>query len=245
MVTHLNTLAQFLARRDIGDLADVKADVLVLLGNALPGTARVAAGAWHAGVAPAILVSGGVGHSTSLLWEAVRNHPEFGTIPVAGRPEADIFRDILAGYLGVDRSAILIENESTNCGANAWASKLILNPLDPAKVVLIQDPTMQRRTHASFERTYRGESAPEFISFSPFVPQVSDCALIENFPDGLWTFERFVDLILGEVPRLTDDEHGYGPKGKDYVEHVEIPDDVLESYKILTLQFAAKRAQDR
>jgi len=239
----LNTLARFLARRDVESLTNVQADVLLLLGNALPGTARIVADAWHAGVAPIILISGGVGHSTPLLWDAVRCHSQFGDVAVDDRPEADIFRDILADHLGVDSAAILVENESTNCGANAWASKAVLGPLSPGKLILIQDPTMQRRTHASFQRAYRGETATEFISFSPFVPQALTETLIENFSDGIWTFERFVDLVLGEIPRLSDDPNGYGPSGKDFIEHVEIPEDVLEAYKTLVRQFQASRAQ--
>jgi hypothetical protein len=42
--------------------------------------------------------------------------------------------------------------------------------------------------------------------------------------------DRFLDLILGEIPRLKDDELGYGPKGKGFISSVEIPSDVLKAY---------------
>jgi hypothetical protein len=42
--------------------------------------------------------------------------------------------------------------------------------------------------------------------------------------------ERFLALILGEIRRLRDDEYGYGPKGRDFLPHVEIPESVIESY---------------
>jgi hypothetical protein len=45
--------------------------------------------------------------------------------------------------------------------------------------------------------------------------------------------ERFLSLLLGEIPRLRDDENGYGPNGKRFIGHVEIPDDVLAAYERL------------
>ena len=38
---------------------------------------------------------------------------------------------------------------------------------------------------------------------------------------------------MGEIPRLTDDENGYGPKGKGYIAHVDIPDNVEKAFLIL------------
>lgn len=29
---------------------------------------------------------------------------------------------------------------------------------------------------------------------------------------GMWKMERYINLLMGEIPRLTDDENGYGPK---------------------------------
>jgi hypothetical protein len=40
---------------------------------------------------------------------------------------------------------------------------------------------------------------------------------------GVWGVERFISLLLGEVVRLRDDPNGYGPKGKNFIDHVEIP----------------------
>ena len=31
---------------------------------------------------------------------------------------------------------------------------------------------------------------------------------------------------MGEVPRLRDDEHGYGPLGRGFIAHVDVPDEV-------------------
>ena len=37
-------------------------------------------------------------------------------------------------------------------------------------------------------------------------------------------------LLMGEIPRLSDDENGYGPKGKDYIAHVDIPEKVEQAF---------------
>lgn len=42
----------------------------------------------------------------------------------------------------------------------------------------------------------------------------------------LWDDQRFYDLLMGEIPRLRDDGNGYGPKGRGFIAHVDIPDDV-------------------
>lgn len=35
-----------------------------------------------------------------------------------------------------------------------------------------------------------------------------------NEQQGVWSVERYISLLLGEVPRLRDDANGYGPQGK-------------------------------
>jgi hypothetical protein len=97
---------------------------------------------------------------------------------------------------------------------------------------------MQCRTHASFERAWRGKADVEFISFAPFVPQAAASSQgdWELMPEA-WSRTRFMSLILGEIPRLIDAPTGYGPKGKDYIEHVEIPPAVLEAHTRLDQAF--------
>lgn len=75
--------------------------------------------------------------------------------------------------------------------------------------LLVQDPTMARPTHATFTRAWRHRPAT-LISFAPFVPSIADTA--PGSPT--WTWPRFVSLLIGELSRLTDDEHGYGPAGR-------------------------------
>lgn len=50
---------------------------------------------------------------------------------------------------------------------------------------------------------------------------------------GLWSLERFIDLLMGEVKRLRDDEAGYGPRGKGYFAHVALPEAVEAAWQRL------------
>ncbi|CUH97822.1 hypothetical protein P22_3968 [Propionispora sp. 2/2-37] len=49
----------------------------------------------------------------------------------------------------------------------------------------------------------------------------------------MWSKERFYELLMGEIWRLRDDEKGYGPQGKNYFGHVDIPYQVEFSYELL------------
>ena len=76
---------------------------------------------------------------------------------------------------------------------------------------------MQLRSHASFLKECNEKTL--IISYSPFIPQLKvleNCYEYINYGiNGLWTKDRFIDLIMGEIPRLRDDENGYGPREKD------------------------------
>ena len=46
--------------------------------------------------------------------------------------------------------------------------------------------------------------------------------------------EGALDLAgQGEVPRLRDDEQGYGPRGRGFIAHVDVPDDVEAAHASL------------
>ena len=38
---------------------------------------------------------------------------------------------------------------------------------------------------------------------------------------------------MGEIPRLTDDADGYGPRGKNFIAHVDIPTEVRAAHAAL------------
>jgi hypothetical protein len=225
----LSVLAGFLARRDEpAPTPDHPADVLVLCGSAVLQSLTVAAAALHAGAVTRILVTGGVGHSTADLREAVAAHPAYRDTLTAGRTEAAVLAEILRRHLDIPADLLLVESEATNCGRNAELSlRLIAARRVPvSSIVVVQDPTMQRRTHAAFER-WRGPGGPELRSHAPFVPVVSAYGAGETADRAVWTLDRFRDLVLGEISRLSDDDHGYGPRGAGFIVHVDLPDDVV------------------
>ncbi len=223
----LAVIGAYLARRDAGAL-DRPADVLVLCGSAVLRSLTVAAEALSSGAVGRILVTGGIGHSTPYLREAVAAHPAYRGSETAGRTEAAVIAEILVRHLGVPGDLVTTEEQATNCGQNAeFSLRTLAAEREPTRsVVVVQDPTMQRRTHAAFER-WRGAGGPELRSHAPFVPVVGAHGAGERADRPVWTLDRFRDLVLGEVGRLTDDEHGYGPRGAGFIGHVDLPDDVV------------------
>ena len=61
----------------------------------------------------------------------------------------------------------------------------------------------------------------------------SDLKLTNTDIDGIWDEERYLELIMGEIPRLTDDVNGYGPCGKNFIAHVNVPKEIEEHYNML------------
>ncbi|MEV6269487.1 YdcF family protein [Kribbella sp. NPDC051936] len=224
-------IARWLARRDP---IDRPVDRVVLMGSAVVESVEVAAEAHRAHSAP-ILVSGGIGHSTQFLDEAVRRR---GLGLATGRPESHVFRELLLRY-GVPDDQIVVEDRSTNCGENAAFTRALIS--HPQTLLLIQDPTMQRRTHACFERSFADLPGSTMISHAPVIPWIGpDHVGAAPAAPEIWSRERFRALLLGEIHRLSPDV--YGPRGRNFINHVDIPDEVLAAYNRLV---AAYPASDR
>ncbi|MBM6593986.1 YdcF family protein [Microvirga pudoricolor] len=240
-VAAVNTLAGYLAL-DTFESASLEvrpADCVVLAGNSVLQTAEGAFRLVRSGQAQRVLISGGIGHSTQGLWREVVAHPAYRAIAAEGRPEAHVLADLARDVFGLATDLILLDDASTNCGENALFSRRILEasgtPMD--RIVVVQDTTMQRRTDATFRHVWRDGPATTFMSWPTFTPQVcvADGALAFTSRDiaGLWPMERFLSLILGEIPRLRDDPSGYGPKGRGFIGHVEIPPEVEAAHALL------------
>ncbi|KAK2758576.1 DUF218 domain protein [Colletotrichum kahawae] len=224
-----------------------------------------------------LVLCGGIGHSTPFLYDAVARHPIYNVIAeeVQGKPEARVLQLIAERWFGIqaleagseaamvlpndrDKCLVVVEDRSTNCGANASESKKVLDACgitSPRSIIVVQDPTMSKRTVATFEKTYaiNSEGAPHITSWPTFTPKVhvksgvaeegnhDPLALLQYFgrqrrgitSDGLWDMRRFVDLLMGEVPRLRDDANGYGPNGKGFLVHVDIPEEVESAWTYL------------
>jgi hypothetical protein len=50
---------------------------------------------------------------------------------------------------------------------------------------------------------------------------------------GMWDIDRYMNLLMGEIPRLSDNADGYGPRGRDFIAHVDIPQKIFEAFNEL------------
>lgn len=234
-----NTLGQWLAQNDFASKPDpVRADAVILAGNAVIPVIDAAFDIASRHHVP-LIISGGIGHSTTFLYHAVACHPEYNQIQTTGKTEAAILAEIAQRFWSIPSGNITVEDQSTNCGENArfTLDMVCTRGMNLTTALVMQDPTMQRRTLATFARISQGcESAPHWLSYPGFIPELintSDGLTFLPPADGLWPVARYLSLILGEVPRLRDDAQGYGPNGRDFLVHVPFPDNVKNACQIL------------
>lgn len=231
----VNTVGTWLAQ---DDRHHQPVDAVILAGNAVIPAIEAACQIAAEQAVP-LLISGGIGHSTPFLYAAVAQHPRYNALPTTGRAEAAILADIARQFWAIPADKIWIEDRSTNCGENARFSWAMLrhHGLNAGRVLVVQDPTMQRRTMATFARECRDEAvSPEWISHpgvTPVLQNSEDGLAFTGDNEGLWTVERYLTLVLGELPRLRDDANGYGPAGRDFIAHVTFPEEVDAALHIL------------
>ncbi|HKF47627.1 MAG TPA: ElyC/SanA/YdcF family protein [Terracidiphilus sp.] len=243
----LNSISAWLAfdnlgSGDIGGQAIESTDVIVWFGNQVVATIAEACRLCAASRAPLIL-SGGRGHSTAQLLDNLRNS-EFASLAgdgsiTATMGEAEMAAVVAVRAFSIPPGRLILERESKNCGENARFCQWLLadGGFVGETVILIQDPTMQRRSFLTWMRqaSQARRVGARLYSHVTFVPQVEPGPddlprLVESQRHGTWPIERYIGLLLGEIDRLRDDENGYGPNGRDYFDHVEFPMDVWESY---------------
>ncbi|KAL4901437.1 hypothetical protein BDW74DRAFT_187674 [Aspergillus multicolor] len=212
-----------------------------------------------------LILCGGIGHSTQSLYDAVAQHPRFSVLSddIAGLPEARVLEKILDSFFDRDvitdhgrGCKILVEDQSTNCGQNAAFTRRVLENagVQPRTCMVIQDPTMMLRTKVSFEKVYEDViSPPEFVSCPVFVPKMemsekeggavlyADCGPGLESETALWPLDRYLSLIMGEIPRLRDDEEGYGPRGRGFIPHVDVPVEVEDAWVRLRADFETRK----
>jgi len=254
VLVDVKSISEFVAHRSLSSLDAVKGlNAVVVCGSAVLQTVDCAVEAFKQGVAPLILFTGGVGHSTDLLYDAIRLLPkaQSSQVNLEGKPtEAEVLRDY-ALTLGAPAGALLIETASRNTGENAALSRVTLEASgipQPHSLLIIQDPTMQVRALATFQKVYQDVPSVILHSWSPFLPTISydpPSVVGEALPTGsyllrlsvrpqAWTTERFLGMLLGEIPRLKDAPGGYGPKGTGYIAHVDVPDAIIEAHERLS-----------
>lgn len=156
------------------------ADLVFVLGSNDPRVATYAASLYHKGLAPRLVFSGGVGRFTG----------EWSTT------EADHFAQV-AQQAGVPEHAILIENQATNTGENIKFTRTLLTQhsiANPARIIALQKPYMERRTLATLQAQWRG---PEFMVSSPSFT-------FEDYLTPVLTHDLVVNAIVGDFQRIVE-----------------------------------------
>jgi uncharacterized SAM-binding protein YcdF (DUF218 family) len=115
----------------------------------------------------------------------------FGTGPHSGanlngwtRPEAEILADA-AAEAGVPRDKIFVENQATNTGENISLSRQLLATagIEPASIIVVQKPFMERRSYATFMKQWPEPGRPTIKSSSPDLS-------FESYPDEVRGTQR-------------------------------------------------------
>lgn len=266
--TDINIVAAFLANQQTEKIPDSKTgtqgNIIVICGSAIFHCFESVYEQLHSDPTAihTLVLCGGFGHSTPYIYNAVQRCPRYAHLHAwlvnEQISEAGFIHKVLAqsGYLKELEDAgvnVLQETRSTNCGANAIEVMRVLreaNTPESLPMTVVQDPTMSLRTLACFEKLFQGlpeTSRPQLQSLPTFVPRVKLASGqlafdSEHMPtENVWDMDRFLDLLLGEIPRLRDDQNGYGPNGKGFIPHVEIPARIENAWVRLTEVFEARR----
>ncbi len=237
----INILGRFLGKRDVPSLTPdalrsrfgfEQADVMVLFGGSIPAGGDVLADAIRRRAARTYVIVGGEGHTTESLRRRI--HEEYPDVETAGQPEAIVFDRYLRCRYALN--ADLLECLSTNCGNNITNLLALLeaNGISFHSIILCQDASMQRRMEAGLRKYISPDKT--IISFAAYEAHaaVMDGQLtFEQDIHGMWSMDRYISLLMGEIPRLHDTPDGYGPNGRGFIAHVDLPVEVLSAFNTL------------
>jgi uncharacterized SAM-binding protein YcdF (DUF218 family) len=186
-------------------------DLLLLFGGSLPDAWDAAAALVTEGRVGTLVLVGGEGHTTDALRTML--------VEDSGATEAELMAAYLRREHGIED--VLLERQSRNCGENVVLTREVVRGagLAPRTVALVQDPTMQRRMDAVFRLVWPGA-----VAVNRPGPRRGRFARPR---------ERWVALVMGEMPRLRDDADGYGPRGRGFQAHVDVPPEVEAAYAAL------------
>ncbi|GEB60099.1 YdcF family protein [Streptomyces gardneri] len=178
-------------------------DVAIGLGSHDLGVAAASADLYHRGLFPTLVFTGGNSLTTK------------GRFP---RGEAVHFREH-ALELGVPDTAILIEPSAANTGQNITLTRALLAAagIDPATVMLVSKPYMERRSFATARKLWPDVEivcASEPLELDDYFKSIGDEKLV-------------VDMLIGDLQRVIE-----YPK-QDFAIAQDVPEDVHAAYESL------------
>ena len=181
-----------------------KADCIVGFGNFNVNIARRAAELYHAGYAPKVLFTGGLGRNT------------LGMLP---EPEAVRFAKV-AMECGVPAEDILLEDKSTNTAENIRFTRELLQSrgLPHTRLLGVHQPFMERRIKAAFG-VYWPEAELLVTSPQVTIPEY----LADAVKQGV-TERAAIEVIVGDFQRM----ELYAQKGWQLPQ--EIPQETWDAF---------------
>ena len=233
----INILGDFCGIRDVPELNRTelkrkyeieKADVMVLFGGSILSGGDVLAKAMKNNVAEKYIIVGGAGHTTPMLRNKM--HEIFQDWNTAELTEAALFSEYLQRKYSLQVD--YFEEKSSNCGNNITLLLKLMkdNGVKCNSIILCQDATMQHRMDATLRKYHSDWTIINYAAYHVHVKNSLGTLIYENAPDGMWDMERYVTLLMGEIPRLTDDKNGYGPNGTGFICHVNVPENVTKAF---------------
>lgn len=243
---NINILGNYCGKRDIEELTAEnlqkkynisQADVMVLFGGSILCGGDVLARAIENKIAKCFIIVGGAGHTTPTL--RAKMNEAYPKIKTENLSEAEIFNSYLKYRYSLQ--ADYIETKSTNCGNNiTFLLELLKKENIPCDhIILSQDAAMQYRMEMGMRKYRPNMDIINFATYHAVVQEQKGSLGYNTDIWGMWDMERYISLLLGEIPRLRDDEKGYGPRGKDFIAHVDIPPSIENSFDKLKQNYSS------
>lgn len=256
----------FLTQEELYKKYGIKqADVMVLFGGSILCGGDELAQAIKEDVAKHYLIVGGEGHTTQSLRDRV--HMEYPQIETEGLPEAKVFEAYLKEKYELSVDYLECDSTNCGNNITYLLDTLNRNQIEWNSIILMQDATMQHRMEAGLRKHlenghYQNAEDCTIINFASYQANViyadvkvnavnvqvnvdtksgetetkSDL-IYEKDIYGMWDMDRYITLLMGEIPRLSDDENGYGPNGKNFIAHVDIPQKVRAAFELLNDEY--------
>ena len=179
------------------------ADLLFVLGSHDLRVAEHAADLFHRGLAPRVVLSGGIGVRQANRWE---------------QSEAEMFAEVMR-QRSVPESALLLEPRSTNTGENVRFTRELLTSLGLTvrSVIAVQKPYMERRTFATIRKQW-----PE-VALRVSSPPLD----FRAYCDSSIPIRDIIEFMVGDLQRIME----YPKLGFMILQ--EVPNEIRDAYEVL------------
>ncbi|KAG8677572.1 hypothetical protein FPOAC2_03706 [Fusarium poae] len=192
-----------------------------------------------------LVLCGGIGPCTPFVYNAIKFSKKYCHIfeEINGKPEGQILKTMAERFYRLDLSKkdtskstnngfeILVSDRSTDCGADAFETRMVLDDhgiMKPRSITVVQDPAMSSRTVSSFQRIYDDQEV-RISSWPQTRPDLTSNhgdhqAGKDNKTRELWSMDRFLDRIMGDT--------AYTPSrmGSCSNNNVDIPNEVEDAW---------------